>query len=213
MMQSSRDSTRLPLPLRPLVWGGLLLLAMLVLLAALRFGADGPPTFHGTAYEPPEHAPAFTLVDHTGRSTSLSDYHGRPVLLFFGFVNCPDVCPLTLTRLSRSLEDLGRRGEEAQVLLITVDPERDTPEALAEYVRGFGTRIDGLTGDPETLARIRADYGAYAEANAAAGEHHPQVIHTSAVFGIDRAGRLRVLLHADRPEDQLRDDLRTLLSL
>jgi protein SCO1/2 len=197
-----------------LVAGVLLLLVGAFLLVLLRTGvAGGAPVFHGTAYEPPEPAPPFTLVGHTGRSASLSDYQGRPVLLFFGFVNCPDVCPLTLTRLDRALETLGRRAEDVQILLVTVDPERDTPEALAEYVRAFGARIDGLTGDPETLARIRADYGAYAEANAGGGDHHPQVVHTSAVFGIDRAGQLRVLLHADRPEEQLRDDLRTLLSL
>ncbi len=204
---------RSPHFLRILLAGAFVLLTGVALLAMLRPGLSGGITaFHGTAYEPPEPAPEFALVDHTGRLTALSDYRGRAVLLFFGFVNCPDVCPLTLTRLSRAVESLGPRAGEIQIVLVTVDPERDTPEALAAYVERFGPGVIGLTGEPKMLEEMRAAYGVYAVRDEHPGEHHPQVVHSSVVFGINRTGQLRVLIRAEGPEEELRSDLRTLLA-
>jgi protein SCO1 len=166
--------------------------------------------FHGTPYPEHEPAPTFTLTDHRGEQVSLDDFEGEAVLLFFGFTHCPDVCPLTLSRLSGVLAELGRRGEGARILLITVDPERDTPSVLARYVERFGPHVTGLTGEAAALEALRRQYGVYAEVHAH-GDAPPMVVHTDAVFGIDRRGRLRVLLHPDGPLDQLRADLRTLL--
>jgi protein SCO1 len=182
-------------------------------LAGLRPGSDGAHAFHGTAYPEPEAAPAFALTDHQGRQVGLEDFRGGPVLLFFGFTHCPDVCPLTLTRLSRAVDALGQRAEDTRILLVTVDPERDTPEVLAEYVRQFGPKVTGLTGDAEILERMRREYGVYAAMHAGHDAGEPMVMHTDAVFGIDRKGRLRVLLHADGPEVQLEEDIRTLTGL
>ncbi len=199
-------------PVRILAFCALLVLGGLLLLAVLRPGLLGrTPTFHGTAYEPPEPAPEFTLVDHTGRSVALTDYRGKSVLLFFGFINCPDVCPLTLSRLGRTLESLGRSSDNVAILLVTVDPERDTPQALASYIEHFGSRVSGLTGDPQALEQMRAAYGAYAVHHAGT-DGHPQVMHSSAVFGIDRRGLLRVLIRADGPDEEIRSDVRTLLA-
>lgn len=208
------SATRSWLTLRTALGGVALSAAVLVaVLASLHPGLLGPSlAFHGTLYEDPEPAPAFSLTDHRGETAGLEDFRGRATLLFFGFTHCPDVCPLTLQRLTRAADALGRRGNDVAIVLITVDPERDTPAMLAEYVERFGPRVTGLTGDPATLERLRSEYGVYAAPQPGHGDH-PMMVHTPAVFGIDRAGRLRVLLHADGPEEALQSDLRGLLAL
>lgn len=222
-MSKDRNPGRLPVP--PIVLAALVLvMGVGLLLGASRLGAlAGAPRFHGTAWEPPEAAAAFRLTDHTGRPASLEDFRGQAVLLFFGYANCPDVCPITLHRLDRVLDSLGEEAEEVRVLLVTVDPARDTPDALARYVSRFGPRFTGLTGGEEALARMRKDYYAYAEpappAPAEAGAHVEHlgpagdVNHTPQVFGIDRRGLIRVLLPMDRSEEEIADDIRTLLDL
>ncbi|HEX2094309.1 MAG TPA: SCO family protein [Longimicrobiaceae bacterium] len=215
-MQTSDRQTRSPL--RGI--GILLALAALpVLGAAGYFALAAKPAFHGTTYEEVTPAPGFTLVDHTGRKVALSDFRGEAVLLFFGFTHCPDVCPLTLGKLARVTESLGRRGEEVRILLVTVDPERDTPAALAEYVRRFTPRALGLTGDRTALEQAYRGYGVYTLPGSghgqphAGGNHHPNgMTHSTAVYGIDRQGRLQVVIPPGAPEEQIRDDVRTLLS-
>jgi protein SCO1 len=171
--------------------------------------AAAPPDFHGTAYVPPDAAPAFTLTDHTGAERSLADFRGRVVLLFFGYTHCPDVCPLTLSRLTEALAASGAGPEEAQVLLVSVDPARDTPPFLARYVERFGSLVTGLTADGQVLRTVYADYGIHASASHGGG----MPAHTSAVIGIDREGRRRVVLRADAPREELHADIERLLEL
>lgn len=211
---------RVPGPVLALV---AVLLALLVVLttAGLRLVDMRRAAFHGTAYDPPAPAPDFRLTSHTGEPVALRDFRGSPVLLFFGFTRCPDFCPLTLSRLAEVLGAMGDEGAEVRVLLVTVDPENDSPEALREYVGQFGTEIVGLTGDPEDLTRIRAAYGVYAEpASAPPAEHAGHggatpatFAHTPRVFGIDREGRLRVLIRPDEPAATVESDVRTLVGL
>jgi protein SCO1/2 len=199
---------------RPL-WQRALLVLMVILGALLvlaLFRAHlraSPPAFHATAYEPPDRAPAFTLMDHTGAPRSLADFRGRPVLLFFGYTHCPDVCPITLSRLQEALAEAGDDGEEARVVLVTVDPERDTPDVLAAYVSRFGPNVVGLTGEMEALRGVYRAYGIHAEP----GHDGAEPLHTSPVIGIDREGQRRVVLRADAPRDQLHTDVETLLDL
>lgn len=122
---------------------------------------------------------AFTLVDHTGRTVTDETFRGRYLLVFFGFTNCPDVCPLALDRFAQVLELLGPDASMVQPALISVDPERDTPEALADYVAGFDKRILGLTGTPEQIAVVVKAYRAYARKDAAAGAGDYGVDHSS----------------------------------
>lgn len=220
---------RAPGPALALVLG---LAVLLVVLAAAGIRLDDVrgPEFHGTAYDPPTAAPDFRLTSHTGEPVALRDFRGSPVLLFFGFTRCPDFCPLTLSRLAEVLGEMGEEGAEVRVLLVTVDPENDTPEALRDYVGQFGTGIVGLMGDPEELARIRAAYGVYAERPAApartpaGGEHAPghaghgggdpaTFAHTPRVFGIDREGRLQVLIRPEEPAAVVESDVRALVRL
>lgn len=188
-----------------------ILVASLLVLGVLRAGlAAASPKFHATTYEPPEPAADFTLTDHSGGTTRLSELQGTPVLLFFGYTHCPDVCPLTLATLRDALAAAGAEPGEAKVLLVTVDPARDTPEALAPYVRNFGPDVVGLTGPAEQIEAVLSAYGIHAEP----GHADPGLLgHTSAVYGIDRNGMIRVLLRPDAPREQIREDVATLLEL
>lgn len=96
---------------------------------------------------------AFELTDHQGMIQTESDFSGRWMLVFFGFTNCPDVCPTTLSEVAAVMESLGREANKVQPIFVTIDPERDTPSVLAEYVPLFGAGIIGLTGTPEQIAK------------------------------------------------------------
>ena len=115
-----------------------------------------------TEIEPPFFA-AFELTDHKGTIRTEKDFTGRFMLVFFGFTNCPDVCPTTLAEVSIVMELLGDESENVQPIFITVDPERDTQTALAEYVPLFDTRIIGLTGTPEQIAQTTDIFPIYHE--------------------------------------------------
>jgi protein SCO1 len=130
-------------------------MAALVVATAVLTARSGPPRFHGTVYTEVAPAAPFELVDHDGTPVTLESYRGAPVLLFFGFTHCPDVCPLTLARLTTAVEQAGRSARAARILLVTVDPERDTPAVLREYAARFGPQVVGLTGDSASLERRR----------------------------------------------------------
>ena len=208
--------------LRVALWTTAILLAGVLLMSAARAGGfGGRGSFHGTAWEPSQTAADFRLTDHTGRAARMSDFRGESVLLFFGYANCPDVCPLTLAKLDRVLSAMGRDARGVRVLLVSVDPARDTPQALARYVSRFGPWVTGLTGDEEAVKSVLRSYYAYAEPSVPqsypgapehAGHNGPvgALSHTPQVFGIDREGEIRVLLPMDRTDEEIADDIRTL---
>jgi protein SCO1/2 len=105
----------------------------------------------------------FTLVDHQGRTVTEQDFGNRYLLVFFGFSHCPDICPTTLADIAGTLEMLGDDADAVQPLFISLDPERDTPERLAEYVAAFDPRIVGLTGTPEQIAAVAGEYRTFYE--------------------------------------------------
>ena len=105
----------------------------------------------------------FSLIDTTGTRRTEKDYLGKPMLVFFGFTNCPDICPSGLQTLSIALDALGEKADRLTPIFITVDPERDTPEALAAYVKSFHARIQGLTGSPEEVQAAIKAYRVYAK--------------------------------------------------
>jgi protein SCO1 len=186
------------------------LMAILAVGWGMKHRLEARPAFFGTAYPDPEPAPAFELVNHEGEPETLADHRGDVVLLFFGFTHCPDVCPLTLARLADLRERMGRRGEQVKILLLTVDPERDSPAVLADYVARFGPAVTGLTGDPDRLESIRKAYGVFAAPHRG-HDGHTMLAHTDAVFGIDRGGRLRVLIRPDAPDEEILADVRRLI--
>lgn len=139
------------------------------------------------------------LTDHRGQTVTPADWAGRPVMVFFGFTWCPDVCPTTLLDISDWLEALGPEADPLVTALITVDPERDRPQVLADYVANFDPRITGLTGDPADIARAAADFRVlYQRVPRDDGDY--TMNHTAGVFLFARDGRFVSIIdfHEDR---------------
>lgn len=155
----------------------------------------------------------FTLIEESGNEVTAEEYDDKATLLFFGFTHCPDVCPLTLARLASELRQLSEQErEQIQVLFVSVDPDRDTPELLADYTSAFGPEFIGLTGTQaqlrEITRRFRVTYS-YAEPDEY-GSY--DVSHSSAVFGFNADGEAAILMRDDlAPEEQL-SDIRQLIS-
>ncbi len=133
----------------------------------------------------------FTLTDHTGKPRAFSSLNGKPALVFFGFTHCPDVCPQTLARL-KALH-LARDGalKSARIVLISVDGERDTPAALKAYLAPLSPDFIGLTGDPKSTGKIAAQFAAVFFKEPPGKDGNYNVMHSSQIFVVDKAGRLR----------------------
>jgi protein SCO1 len=174
------------------------LLFSIVLLAActapLPTGAPDSSGAQGTLIDPPIQLSDFTMPSSRGEPLSLSSFAGQPSVIFFGYTFCPDICPLTLSEMKRVKEQLGADGERLNVLFVSVDAERDTPEVLARYVTSFDPAFVGLQGEEATLRRIGKEYGLYyAKSQVQNTSASYLVDHSSATYLIDGAGRLRVV--------------------
>ena len=171
-----------------------------------------PDTFRGTTYaEPYPPAPEIELLRASGRSFQLSEMRGNVVAVFFGYTSCPDVCPTTMAELNQALGQLGNRADQVQVLFVTVDPQRDTPERVQEYVDHFNSGFIGLSGAEADLAKVWNDYGVFrqvVEGGSAAGY---LVDHTARVTLIDQQGNLRVSFPFDTPVEDVAHDMKLLL--
>lgn len=157
--------------------------------------------------------PSFSLVDHTGAVFDPARLKDRWTLLFFGFTTCPDICPATLAllaRVERALSDLPAQSRP-QVVLVSVDPERDTPEQLAKYVRFFSETLIGVTGEPTQVKEFTDAMGTPV-AKRPLGDGGYTVDHSGAIFVIDRSGAMRALFSPPHSQDGLIADLRALLA-
>lgn len=154
----------------------------------------------------------FELTDHRGARRTLADFHGKVVMLTFGYTHCPDMCPTTLALLAGTLERLGNEAREVQVLFITVDPKRDTPQVLAQYVPAFGPAFLGLFGDEEATARTAKEFRAYYEQRPPSAQGSYTVDHSGQVFVFDPRGRLRLFIRPDASADAIVRDVRALLA-
>jgi protein SCO1/2 len=130
----------------------------------------------------------FRLTDQNGRTVTDQDFKGRPFLVFFGFTHCPDVCPTTLFEVSEILRKLGADGDRVRALFITVDPERDTPDKMKEYLSSFDPRLTGLTGDPEAVAAVAKAYRVYFK-KVPLDQGGYTMDHTAIVYLMDKDGR------------------------
>lgn len=135
-------------------------LATVAALLALGLFAPHPVGIGPTRAEQVNMGEKFSLIDHSGQRVTEADFRGKWMLVFFGFTYCPDVCPATLMTVSHVMEDLGPEAENIQPLFISVDPERDTPEVMAQYVSAFHPKIIGLTGTPEEIRSAANSFGA-----------------------------------------------------
>lgn len=167
--------------------------AAAILLGWWRVDGPGAPARPvQTAGAPIDVGGPFSLVDHNGRRVTDADFRGKPMLVFFGFTHCPEVCPTTLLDLTNQLKALGPEAERLQVLFITVDPERDTPAQLALYLQSFDPRIVGLSGTVEEVEAAVKAYKAYARKIPT--EDSYTMDHTASVYVMDAAGRFRTLI-------------------
>jgi len=132
----------------------------------------------------------FTLTNQDGKPFSLHDLKGRAVLLFFGYTSCPDMCPMTMSRIMSALDRLGPAASQVVTLFVSVDPKRDTPAVLKEYVGSFSTPLIGLTGTDEEISHVTSSYHASYELMQTESPNY-LVNHTTAIFLIDKQGQLR----------------------
>ena len=160
------------------------------------------PALAGVFVNPsPAAIPDFTLTDQSGRPRAFSSLRGEPVLVFFGFTHCPNVCPTTLGRLKILHESRGGALKTARVVLVSVDGDRDTPERLKEYLAPLSKDFIGLTGDPKETARIAAQFAAVFFKEPAAKDGSYNVMHSTQVYAVDKAGELRATFNEASIED------------
>jgi protein SCO1/2 len=171
------------------ILGVLLLFALMVWLGlSLR-----PYAYHGTLLDSPKPVADFTLAGPDGQPVKLSAYRGKTVVLYFGYTYCPDVCPTTLAELAQAMRTLGDRAEQVQGIMVTVDPERDTPEKLNKYVQAFDPGFVGLSGTPDQIAGAAAPLGVFYEKHPVSGAAGYLMDHTATTMVIDRDGRMRLV--------------------
>ena len=152
--------------------------------------------------DPPSIGGPFTLVNHSGQTVTDADFRGRFLLLFFGYTYCPDVCPTTLTAIGDALDLLGPDGDKVTPVFITVDPVRDTPEYLAEYLAYFHPRMVGLSGTPDQVAAVAESYQVYYAKGGKAENEDYIMDHTAVIYLMDPAGNyLAHFANETTPED------------
>jgi len=190
---------------------GSFLLIGIVAIGTILFGK--PASFRGTAYgEPYPVAQEIELTQGDGSSFRLSEMRGKIVLLFFGYTSCPDICPTTLAELNQALEKLDSEdAKQVQVLFVTVDPERDTPARMQEYVNHFNPDFIGLSGTETELEKVWSDYGVYREVVDGTSALGYLVNHTARITLIDRNGNVRLSFRIDMPVEDIVHDLKLVL--
>jgi protein SCO1 len=153
----------------------------------------------------------FSLVDHTGKPRTLADFRGKAVVIFFGYTQCPDVCPTTLAALAQAQKELGQDAAKVQVLFVTVDPDRDTAELLSNYVTAFDPTFLGLRGDADATARTAKEFKILYQKQPGRTAESYTVDHSAGSFVFDPQGRLRLYVGNGQGADVFAHDLRQLL--
>ncbi|MCC7118705.1 MAG: SCO family protein [Anaerolineales bacterium] len=178
----------------------------------LNFVLLRPANFLGTEYtQPYPVAENFTLTSPSGSEIHLSDYRGKVVMLFFGYTYCPDVCPTTLADLKLVTEEMQSKADQTQVIFISVDPKRDTPEVTQKYVERFSPSFLGLSGTLEELTPVWAAYGIFREEVPGTTADSYVVNHSARIFIIDPDGNLRLSYSPDTNWEDIAHDVAILL--
>ncbi len=186
-------------------------IALLAVVGFLFFGGLMPYRYHGQVLESLQPAADFSLTGPGGKPVTLSAFRGKVVVIYFGYTFCPDVCPTTMAHMAQAMRQLGQRADGVQVLMISVDPGRDTPASLAEYLAHFDPRFMGLTGTPEQIAAAATQFGVFFEKHEGTAATGYLVDHTATTMALDRQGRLRLLWPFGTEADALAADLGQLL--
>jgi protein SCO1/2 len=193
----------------------LMTIALVAALAVLGAGCDKlkdkPPAFHNTDITGVDYGKGFTLTDHTGKQRTLQDFRGKLVVMFFGYTQCPDVCPTTMSEMAAVMKELGPSADDVQVLFVTVDPERDTQELLSHYVPAFDKRFIGLYGNAEQTARVAKEFKVFYAKQPGGDPGSYTVDHTAGSYVFDRQGQLRLFIRHNQGPAIIAHDLRQLL--
>ncbi len=187
--------------------------ALAVVIVSLSFAACSPtaPQFKATDITGSKIGGDFELPDHNGRTQRLTDQQGKLVIVSFGFTSCPDVCPTTLNTLAQALKKLGSDADKAQVFMITVDPARDTPQVLSQYVTSFDPGFIALVPSDDALKQVSAQFKVFINRNKPNASGFYTVDHTAASFVFDGQGRVRLYVPHEANSDDIAADLRLLL--
>jgi protein SCO1/2 len=153
----------------------------------------------------------FSLPDTAGKTRTLADFKGKAVVLFFGYTHCPDVCPTTLAELSQAMQQLGDKSKDVQVLMVTVDPARDTPDLLGQYVTAFNTSYIGLRPDDAQLQKVAKDFRVYYGKAAGKTPADYTMDHTAASYVFDKDGKLRLFARDGQGVEPWVHDLKLLI--
>ena len=173
--------------------------------------AEAKPEFKSVDITGADYAKNFQLTDHNGQPRSLKDFQGKVVALFFGYTQCPDVCPTTLAELAEVKKALGADGAKLQAVFVTVDPERDTPEVLKAYMANFDPDFLALRGSPEQLAAMAKDFKVYYKKVEGKTPTSYTMDHSAASYIYDTKGNLRLYSRYGSGAEALLSDIRLLL--
>jgi protein SCO1 len=185
----------------------------LVLLTSLLVACGSKsPTFQGSDITGVNFARDFKLTDPAGKARTLSDFRGKVVVIFFGYTQCPDVCPTTLADLAATMQLLGADAARVQVLFVTIDPARDTPALLAQYVPAFNPSFLGLYGDAAATAEVAKEFKVLYEKQPGATPGSYTMDHSAGTFIYDPQGRPRVYVSYGQKAEVYAHDIRQLLA-
>jgi protein SCO1/2 len=159
-----------------------------------------------------DYAKGFALTDHNGKPRTLADFKGKVVVVFFGYTQCPDVCPTTLSELAGIKKALGSEAERLQVIFITLDPQRDTPELMAGFVPAFDSSFLGLWGEQAVIDKVAKDFKVFAQKVPSKDSKSYTIDHTAGSYVFDDQGRIRLFVRHDQGGDGLQKDLQRLLA-
>jgi protein SCO1 len=198
---------RTPLPMFPSLCR-VFAVVCVVLLAACQ---QEKPSFNSVDITGANYAREFALTDQNGQKKTLADYRGKVVLMFFGYTQCPDVCPTTMADMAQVKAKLGSAGDKLQVLFVTVDPERDTQQLLASYVPGFDKTFVGLFGTPEETARVAKEFKVIYQKVPGKTPTSYSIDHTAGSYVFDPQGRVRLFVRHSQSVDSIAADIKRLL--
>ena len=185
-------------------------LAFTLMLAACDKPA-APPVFNSVDITGAEYARDFALTDHTGKPRTLADFKGKVVFLFFGYTQCPDVCPTTMAEMASVLKELGPDADKVQVLFVTVDLARDTQELLAQYVPAFDPRFIGLYGDAAATAKVAKEFKVFYAKSAGTTPDSYSMDHTAGSYVFDQQGKIRLFVRHGKGAAPIAQDIKQLL--
>lgn len=190
----------------------LILLTCLVALTACEKPQTPKVPFANTDVTGLDYAKGFSLTDHNGKLRTLADFKGKVVVVFFGYTHCPDVCPTTLSEMAGIMKTLGPDAQRLQVLFITLDPERDTPELMASFVPAFDPSFLGLWGEQSSIDKVAKDFKVFAQKIQGKDGKSYTIDHTAGSYVFDDLGHIRLFVRHGQGGDGLLNDLKRLLA-